>query len=67
LQRQTLLTLANQVMTQLELRRLLRIEETLRKEIDHRVKNSLQTVQSLIRLYAKQDEGPDGSSSLRRR
>ena len=58
LQRQTLLTLANQVMTQLELRRLLRIEETLRKEIDHRVKNSLQTVQSLIRLYANKTKDP---------
>ena len=52
LQRQTLRTLANQVMTQLELRRTLRNQEILRGEMDHRVKNSLQTVQSLLRLYA---------------
>ena len=52
LQRQTLRTLADQVMTQLELRRTLRNAETLRQEMDHRVKNSLQTVQSLIRLYS---------------
>lgn len=64
LQRQTLKTLANQVMTQLELRRLLRIEETLRKEIDHRVKNSLQTVQSLIRLYAAKTHDPTALSAF---
>ena len=52
LQRQTLRTLANQVMTQLELRRTLRNQDILRSEMDHRVKNSLQTVQSLIRLYS---------------
>ena len=52
LQRQTLRTLADQVMTQLELRRTLRTQEILRQEMDHRVKNSLQTVQSLIRLYS---------------
>ncbi|RYH03958.1 GAF domain-containing protein [Salipiger sp. IMCC34102] len=52
LQRQALRTLADQVMTQLELRRTLRNQEILRQEMDHRVKNSLQTVQSLIRLYS---------------
>ncbi|MFZ3582980.1 histidine kinase dimerization/phosphoacceptor domain -containing protein [Loktanella sp. DJP18] len=52
LQRQTLRTLGRQVMTQLELRRTLCNQDILRGEMDHRVKNSLQTVQSLLRLYA---------------
>jgi len=58
LQRQTLRTLANQVMNQLELRRTLRNQEILRGEMDHRVKNSLQTVQSLLRLYASKIQDP---------
>ncbi|MBS1301082.1 histidine kinase dimerization/phosphoacceptor domain -containing protein [Loktanella sp. SALINAS62] len=58
LQRQTLRTLANQVMTQLELRRTLHNQEILRQEMDHRVKNSLQTVQSLIRLYGSKVTDP---------
>ena len=56
LQRQTLRTLADQVMTQLELRRTVRNQEILHQEMDHRVKNSLQTVQSLIRLYSAKIE-----------
>ncbi|CUH77130.1 histidine kinase dimerization/phosphoacceptor domain -containing protein [Tropicibacter naphthalenivorans] len=59
LQRETLRVMANQVMRQLDLRRALAAEEVLRDEIDHRVKNSLQTVDSLVRLYrarAKHDE-----------
>lgn len=51
LQRRTLQVMADQVMRQLDLRRALRNEEILRDEIDHRVKNSLQTVSSLVRLY----------------
>ncbi len=64
LQRQTLRTLANQVMTQLELRRTLRNQEILRGEMDHRVKNSLQTVQSLIRLYAGKITDPDALTAF---
>ena len=64
LQRQTLRTLANQVMTQLELRRTLRNQEILRGEMDHRVKNSLQTVQSLIRLYAGKIKDPDALTAF---
>ncbi|MDU8913016.1 histidine kinase dimerization/phosphoacceptor domain -containing protein [Aestuariicoccus sp. MJ-SS9] len=50
-QRDTLRVLARQVMRQLELRRALRNETILRDEIDHRVKNSLQTVLSFVRIY----------------
>ncbi|MFM9978649.1 MAG: GAF domain-containing protein, partial [Sphingomonadaceae bacterium] len=44
LQRLTLVTLAAQVVTQLNLRAALARKAVLRKEIDHRVKNSLQSV-----------------------
>ncbi len=64
LQRQTLRTLANQVMTQLELRRTLRNQEILRGEMDHRVKNSLQTVQSMIRLYASKITDADALTAF---
>ncbi|WP_425100647.1 sensor histidine kinase [Tropicibacter sp. S64] len=51
LQREVLRVLADQVMSQLDLRAALATEEVLRSEIDHRVKNSLQTVSSFLRLY----------------
>ena len=53
LQRETLKVLAAQVMAQLNLRIALRTEEMLRKEIDHRVKNSLQMVMSFAQLQRK--------------
>lgn len=53
LQRQSLEVLAKQVMTQLDLRRALRRQDLLLKEIDHRVKNSLQSVIALIRLQRR--------------
>jgi two-component sensor histidine kinase len=53
LQRDTLRVLAKQVMAQLDLRRALRRAEVLRLEVDHRVKNSLQTLSTLARLQAR--------------
>lgn len=53
-QKEALTILANQVMSQLELRRALKNQEILQKEMDHRVKNSLQTVRALISLYKSQ-------------
>jgi two-component sensor histidine kinase len=50
LQRETLRVLAAQVMTQLDLRAVIATERTLRHEIDHRVKNSLQSVGSFVAL-----------------
>lgn len=70
LQRRTLRVMADQVMRQLDLRRALRNEEILRDEIDHRVKNSLQTVSSLVRLYrarARQDETREMLDAVARR
>ena len=53
LQRETLRVLAAQVMAQLDLRLALRTEVLLRKEIDHRVKNSLQMVASFAQLQRR--------------
>ncbi|MCR8827314.1 sensor histidine kinase [Pseudosulfitobacter koreensis] len=51
LQRTTLRVLAGQLMRQVELGLALHQAEVLRGEIDHRVKNSLQTVLSVVRMY----------------
>lgn len=53
LQRDTLRILARQVMAQLELRRAIEEAEVLRREVDHRVKNSLQSVAALTRIEAR--------------
>lgn len=63
LQKQALQVLARQVMTQLDLRRALRTQTVLAQEIDHRVKNSLQSVASLVQLQRakSRDEGVRGA------
>ena len=50
-QKAALHTLARQVMRELDLRLALREQKILRNEMDHRVKNSLQSVASLVRVY----------------
>lgn len=58
-QREALRTLAAQVMAQIELRAIIAREAMLRKEIDHRVKNSLQAVSAFVSLehsVAQNDE-----------
>lgn len=52
-QRNALRVLADQVMAQLNLRRALNLANMLRQEVDHRVKNSLQTISSVARLKAR--------------
>ncbi len=64
LQREALRVLAAQVMSQMELRATLRIEALLRKEIDHRVKNSLQLVASFARLQRRQLDPSAGAALL---
>ncbi|MHA6345217.1 histidine kinase dimerization/phosphoacceptor domain -containing protein [Roseivivax sp. CAU 1761] len=64
LQRKSLRIMARQVMRQLDLRRALRNEEILRKEIDHRVKNSLQTVASFTRLYGQRAHSAETRDAL---
>ncbi|MCE0504955.1 GAF domain-containing protein [Roseivivax sp. GX 12232] len=63
-QRRSLSALAEQVMRLLELRRAIRNEEVLRSEMDHRVKNSLQTVASFIRIYTSRAKSPETKEAL---
>lgn len=64
LQRRTLQVLARQVMRQIELRRALGAAEMLRKEVDHRVKNSLQSLEALIRIQARNESSRDVTHAL---
>lgn len=57
-QRSALRTLSHQVMTQLELRKKLKQEKSLKSEMDHRVKNSLQTIGSLLSMASRQVSDP---------
>ncbi len=63
-QRKTLSILAAQVVKQLELNRALNNEATLRAEMDHRVKNSLQATSSLVRLYTRAVEDDAAREAL---
>ncbi|MEO8530442.1 MAG: histidine kinase dimerization/phosphoacceptor domain -containing protein [Deltaproteobacteria bacterium] len=70
LQRETLRVLANQVMVQLEMKKALNEATILRQEVDHRVKNSLQSILSYTRILSRSmtsDEGKDVLASLQRR
>lgn len=58
LQREALRVLAAQVVRQLELRLALARQEVLLGEIDHRVKNSLQSVSAIVRLQAGRATDP---------
>lgn len=69
-QREALRVLARQVIVQLELRKALRTAQMLRQEVDHRVKNSLQSLSSLARLQErtlKTDEARSAVASLKNR
>ena len=57
-QRELLRVLAKQVMNQFELRRILAFQDVLRKEVHHRVSNSLASVVSLIRLQKQESDDP---------
>ena len=61
----TLRALARQVMAQFELRRLVAEKEVLVLEAHHRVKNSLQMVQGLLRLQARATTHPEAADQLR--
>lgn len=64
LQRETLRVLSRQVMAQLDLRRALRHADVLRREVDHRVKNSLQSLSALARLQARSAADPAVAKAL---
>ena len=63
-QRQSLKILARQVMRQIELRSALGMAEMLRKEVDHRVKNSLQSLEALIRIQARNTRSEEVTTAL---
>lgn len=64
LQRHALKVLARQVMTQLDLRRALKAQRVLALEVDHRVKNSLQMVSSLLRAQTRAAGDPGAVEEL---
>ena len=64
LQRHALQVLAKQVMAQLDLRRALKRQELLGKEIDHRVKNSLASVAGMVRLQVGRTRDPELRAAL---
>ncbi|WGH78830.1 histidine kinase dimerization/phosphoacceptor domain -containing protein [Jannaschia ovalis] len=63
-QREALSILANQVMQRLDLQEALRQQDALRREVDHRVKNSLANVAVLARQAARQAEGAEARDAL---
>lgn len=65
LQRHALEVLARQVMAQIELRAALRRESLVRREIDHRVKNSLQSVGAFVQMQARAAGEGAAQDSLR--
>ncbi|WP_281856877.1 histidine kinase dimerization/phosphoacceptor domain -containing protein [Litoreibacter halocynthiae] len=64
LQRETLRVLGGQVMAQLELQRNVALGEVLRSEMDHRVKNSLTMVGSLVRMYRRTAQTPEAEAAF---
>ena len=66
MQRDALRVLADQVMTQLDLRAVIANEAVLRSEIDHRVKNSLQVVSAFVSLERGALDGDAARGSLER-
>lgn len=66
LQRDTLRILAQQVMTQFDLRAVIANETVLRSEIDHRVKNSLQVVGAFVSLERRASQDDETRASLER-
>ena len=70
LQRNALRVLSKQVMKMLELRLALHNQKILQAEMDHRVKNSLQSIASVVRIYSRtvdDEKAKDALSALQRR
>jgi two-component sensor histidine kinase len=53
LQRDAIKVLARQVMAQMEMRKALATATTMRQEVDHRVKNSLQSLSAFVRIQER--------------
>ncbi|MTH62584.1 sensor histidine kinase [Paracoccus litorisediminis] len=63
-QKNALRVLARQVMVQLELRRELEASRMFRLEVDHRVKNSLQSLSSLVRIQMRSLREPEAIAAI---
>lgn len=64
LQRDTLRVLARQVMALLEMRKALRSADILRREVDHRVKNSLQSLSSFTNIQSRAFASDEAKQAL---
>ncbi|MEW9920064.1 histidine kinase dimerization/phosphoacceptor domain -containing protein [Marimonas sp. MJW-29] len=64
MQRTALKVLSRQVMKQLELRVALRNQAILQSEADHRVKNSLQSMSAIVRVYTRTITDPTALEAL---
>ena len=64
LQRRTISVLAARVMSELNLRLVLSQQLLLRREIDHRVKNSLASVAAIVGLQANRSSSPETRTAL---
>ncbi|MTH79946.1 sensor histidine kinase [Paracoccus aestuariivivens] len=63
-QKNALRVLARQVMVQLELRKELEASRMFRLEVDHRVKNSLQSLSSLLRIQMRDLREPESIAAI---
>jgi two-component sensor histidine kinase len=66
LQRETLRVLADQVMTQINLRAHMANEKIMRSEMDRRIKNSLQVVSAFVSMERRATQNQDAAASLNR-
>lgn len=64
MQRDALRVLARQVMAQLDMRRALSANTLLRQEVDHRVKNSLQSLSSLVSIQLRRAQHKEAQRAL---
>ncbi|MCY7339431.1 MAG: histidine kinase [Sphingomonas bacterium] len=63
-QRNAMSTLAARVMSELNLRLSLKVQDVLRREIDHRVKNSLASIAAVIQLQSARSDSADAQGAL---
>ena len=64
LQRHAIVTLAGRVMSELNLRLSLRVQDVLRREIDHRVKNSLASIAAVIHIQSARSDSAAARDAL---
>ncbi len=64
IQRETLRVLAARVMSELDMRLAVREQAVLRREIDHRVKNSLASVAAIVELQKTRSPSPEVKEAL---